>query len=88
MKLLELAGRTVRPTLYENVAQLSFVLAQNAGLDTSQKQKVLELSGENERIRYLIQHFESLIPRVEQQEDVRRRIRSNGHFKDFPPESV
>ncbi len=88
MKLLEVAGRTVRPTLYENVARLSFVLAQNAGLDIPQKQKVLELEGENERIQYLIQHFESLIPRVEQQEDVRRRIRSNGHFKDFPPESV
>ena len=88
MKLLELAGRTVRPTLYENVSQLSFVLAQNAGLDTSQKQKVLELDGEAERIEYLIEHFESLIPRVEQREDVRRRIRSNGHFKDFPPESV
>lgn len=88
MKLLELAGRTVRPMLYENVAQLSFVLAQNAGLDTPQKQKVLELDEETERIEYLIQHFEGLIPRVEQQEDVRRRIRSNGHFKDFPPESV
>jgi len=88
MKLLELAGRTVRPTLYENVEQLSFVLAQNAGLDTPQKQKILELDGETERIEYLIDHFEGLIPRVEQQEDVRRRIRSNGHFKDFPPESV
>jgi ATP-dependent Lon protease len=88
MKLLELAGRTVRPTLYEDVAQLSYVLAQNAGLDTPQKQKVLELGGENERIQYLIDHFESLIPRVEQREDVRRRIRSNGHFKDFPPEAV
>lgn len=88
MKLLELAGRTVRPTLYENVEYLSFVLAQNAGLDTPQKQKVLELDSENERIRYLIDHFESLIPRVEQREDIRRRIRSNGHFKDFPPEAV
>ena len=88
MKLLELAGRTVRPTLYEGVAHLSFVLAQNAGLDTPQKQKVLELNSENDRIRYLIDHFEGLIPRVEQREDVRRRIRSNGHFKDFPPEAV
>lgn len=88
MKLLELAGRTVRPTLYEDVAQLSYVLAQNAGLDTPQKQRVLELGGEKERIQYLVDHFESLIPRVEQREDVRRRIRSNGHFKDFPPEAV
>ena len=88
MKLLELAGRTVRPSLYENVEFLSFVLAQNAGLDTPQKQELLELNSENDRIKYLIRHFEELIPRIEQREDVRRRVRSNGHFKDFPPEEV
>ncbi len=88
MKLLELAGRTVRPDLYENVDVLSFVLAQNAALSDEQKQEVLELRSENERIRYLIHHFESLIPRLEQQESMQRRIRSNGHFKDFPPEEV
>lgn len=88
MKLLELAGRTVRPDLYENVDRLSFVLAQNGALDSSEKQELLEYTTENERIRYLIHHFESVIPRIEQQEGVQRRIRSNGHFKDFPPEEV
>jgi len=88
MKLLELAGRTVRPDLYEDVDRLSFVLAQNGALDGSQKQELLEHTTENERIRYLIHHFESVIPRIEQQEGVQRRIRSNGHFKDFPPEEV
>jgi ATP-dependent Lon protease len=88
MKLLELAGRTVRPGLYQDVERLSYVLAQNAGLDAQQKQELLELDAENQRIAYLIDHFESLIPRIEQQESVRRRIRSNGHFKDFPPESI
>jgi ATP-dependent Lon protease len=88
MKLLELAGRTVRPDLYEDEAHLSYVLAQNAALDEEQKQELLELTNENERIRYLIRHFETLIPRVEKKEDVHRRIRSNGHFKDFPPEEV
>lgn len=88
MKLLELAGRTVRPDLYKDVEHLSFVLAQNAVLDAEQKQDVLELTSEADRIRYLIDHFEELIPRVEQKSDVQRRIRSNGHFKDFPPEEV
>lgn len=88
MKLLELAGRTVRPDLYRNVDRLSFKLAQNAGLEAGQKQELLEISSENERIRYLIQHFRTLIPRVEEEEDVQRKIQSNGHFKDFPPESL
>lgn len=88
MKLLELAGRTVRPDLYHDVDTLSFVLAQNAVLGGEQKQEVLELTSEAERIRYLITHFEELIPRIEEKSDVQRRIRSNGHFKDFPPEEV
>lgn len=88
MKLLELAGRTVRPDLYEDVDRLSFVLAQNGALDGDQKQEVLERRSESERIRYLIRHFEAIIPQIEEQEGVRRRIRSNGHFKDFPPEQV
>jgi ATP-dependent Lon protease len=70
------------------VDRLSFVLAQNGALDGDQKQEVLERRTEGERIRYLIRHFESIIPRIEEQEGVRRRIRSNGHFKDFPPEQV
>lgn len=87
MKLLELAGRTVRPSLYQGVTDVSFVMAHNAGLTLEQKQKVLELSGENDRIAYLVDHFEELIPRVEQMEDVRRKIQSNGHFPDFPLEN-
>lgn len=88
MKLLELAGRTVRPDLYEDVEKLSYVLARNAALDDEQKQEVLEHTSESERIQYLIRHFETLIPRIEQKEDINRRIRSNGHFKDFPPEEA
>jgi len=88
MKLLELAGRTVRPDVYDNVERLSFMLAQNAGLDAEQKQEVLARDSENERVEYLIRHFESLIPKVEQEDDMRRRIQSNGHFKNFPPEEI
>jgi ATP-dependent Lon protease len=88
IKLLELAGRTVRPDLYENVEYLSFVLAQNAGLDDEQKQEVLEIEEEADRIRFLVDHFESLIPQIEEEKSVRRKVRSNGHFKDFPPEEA
>jgi len=88
MKLLELAGRTVRPALYQTDRPLSFVLAQNAGLSIEQKQEVLQLRTEVERVNYLVEHFGKLIPQVEQEEDVQRRVKSNGHFKDFPPEDV
>ena len=86
MRLLELAGRTVRPNIYEREGFLSYVIAPNAGLTPQQKQEVLELPSENQRINYLILHFETLIPQVMRQEALRRKIQSNGHFKDFPPE--
>ena len=51
------------------------------------QQEVLELLTENQRNTYLVSHLEALLPRVEQFEDVRRRVQSNGHFQDFPPEA-
>ncbi|MEZ4700898.1 MAG: LON peptidase substrate-binding domain-containing protein [Rhodothermales bacterium] len=84
MRLLELAGRTVRPYLYESDEGISYFIAHNAGLNLDQKQEVLEMLTENERIHFLTRHLESLIPQVEQVEDVRKKVQSNGHFKDFP----
>ena len=86
MKLLELAGHTPRPSLYDDAPdhRLSFVIAQNAALDTSQKQDVLELRSEPERMTFLSEHLQALLPRVEEQQTTRERIRSNGHFEDFP----
>lgn len=88
MRLLELAGRTVRPSLYEDQDYLSFIIAPNAGLTPQQKQEVLEISTENQRVDYLIGHLEGLIPKVERMEELRRQVQSNGHFKDFPPEEL
>lgn len=86
MRLLELAGRKVRPTMYQDLDGISFFIAHNVGLNPEQKQEILELLTENERINYLAEHLEMLIPRVEQFEDVRKKVQSNGHFKDFPSE--
>ncbi|MDQ7040688.1 MAG: LON peptidase substrate-binding domain-containing protein [Rhodothermus sp.] len=82
MRLLELVGRTVRPSRYQNVRYLSYVIAPNAGLTLQQQQEVLELLTENERIAYLVAHLERLLPQVEQMEMVRRRVQSNGHFPE------
>lgn len=86
IKLLELAGRTPSPSLYQERDRLSFFIAHNAGLTLDQKQDVLELDAEIARIAYLIEHLEQFIPAVEEAESLRKQIRSNGHFKDYPPE--
>lgn len=82
MRLLELVGRTVRPSIYQNVRYLSYRIAPNAGLTVQQQQEVLELLTENERVAYLVAHLERLLPQVEQMEAVRRRVQSNGHFPE------
>ncbi len=85
MRLLELAGRPLRPALYETARDLSYLLAHNTGLSLSQKQALLELPSLGERLAFLSRHLEGFIPRVEQAEELRRKIGSNGHFPDFPP---
>lgn len=85
IKLLELAGRTPSPTVYQERDTLSYFIALNAGLSVDQKQEMLELPGERERIAFLIEHMTEFIPRVEEAESLRRKISTNGHFPDFPP---
>jgi ATP-dependent Lon protease len=85
IKLLELGGRTLRPSLYET-EQVSYALAHNAGLENAQKQTVLEIASETDRLLFLVAHFERFIPEIEAKEQLRRKVQSNGHFRDFPPE--
>ena len=82
MKLLELSGEKLRPSVYEGSKRVSYVVAQNAGLNLEQKQELLELANEEERLAYLARHLEQIIPEVQLARDRARRIRSNGHFKD------
>lgn len=86
IKLLEVAGRTPSPSRYEGRDPLSYFIAHNAGLTLDQKQEVLELRAESDRVKYLVRHLESFIPAVEEAESIRRKVRTNGHFKDYPPE--
>lgn len=85
MRLLELVGRAVRPNQYHDAVNVSYQIGPNAGLTLPQKQELLELRREDDRILYLVRHFEDLIPKVERSEDLRRKIQSNGHFEDLPP---
>lgn len=87
IKLLELAGRTARPNLYREVRHVSYVVANNSGLNVEQKQKLLEIQTEDERVAYLVSHLETLLPAVEQSQQIRTRVQSNGYFEDFPPDS-
>lgn len=57
----------------------AFEIAANCGLDLKQKQRVLEMSGESERLRFLCDHFEEVLPQLRQRLEQQRRVKSNGY---------
>ena len=67
---------------FEGVApQSAFQIAQSAALPLESKQEILQMRSESERLHFLCQHFEALIPRLEAQRAERVKIQSNGHAK-------
>ena len=84
IKLLEMAGEEMRTSVYENAQSVSFVVARNAGLEMEQKQELLEMTTEDERVAYLIEHFKNLFARVEQAQEMNRLAQGDGHSTGFP----
>ena len=81
MRLLEIAGRKIRPSVYREAETVSFLIARSAGLTLQQKQELLEFPNEQARIEFLIKHFEGFIPRIEETQTLRTKIQSNGHLE-------
>ena len=84
IKLLEMAGEKIRTSVYEHTPFVSFVVARNAGLEVDQKQELLEMTAEDERVAYLIDHFKSLFSRIEHAQEVNRLALGDGHATGFP----
>ena len=59
---------------------LSFLIAQKAGMDLAQRQKVLETLTEEERLRILREHLSAMIPRLAQAEEMEQVVRSDGYL--------
>lgn len=58
----------------------SFFMAQKAGLKLVQKQTVLSLRSENERLKFLLEHLQELLPRLDKFEEIMRIVRTDGYF--------
>lgn len=72
------------PTFWVSVEKIpdrvSFVLAQKSGLHLSQRQHLLELSSENERLTMLHLHLHELLPKLKEAENIQCVIRSDGYL--------
>lgn len=65
---------------FDSSHHVSYIMALKAGLDAKQKQHLLELSDENERILYLRDHMKTLIPSIERDQLVQRVIANDGYI--------
>jgi len=66
------------PDRYER--GLSFVIAQKSGLDLPRRQELLEIPGENARLRMLNDYLTDLIPRLRRGEELQRVIKNDGYL--------
>lgn len=82
--LIELASMKFENPGFETPTN-SFEFGHIVGFDLAQKQNLMEIKSEKERLEYILKHIEASIPRLEAFEDVRKLIKSNGHFREFPP---
>ncbi len=62
--------------------QGSFAMAANAGLDPPKKQQVLQMRSENERLQFLIEHLDGLLPVLRSKVELQKRVKSNGHPRE------
>lgn len=64
---------------------LSFRLAHYLGLQLDQEYELLCLATESERLRYLINHIQGLMPSAQRMKSLKDKVRLNGHFKNLTP---
>lgn len=60
--------------------EISFVLAQKAGLSLLQRQQILETPKENDRLLLLRDHLRDLLPKLEQARDLSRVVQNDGYL--------
>jgi ATP-dependent Lon protease len=59
---------------------LSFVMAQKSGMELEQRQQLLELATEDERLNLLRDYLTAVVPRLKKLDEVERIIRSDGYL--------
>ncbi|MGK2861256.1 MAG: LON peptidase substrate-binding domain-containing protein [Chitinophagaceae bacterium] len=62
----------------------SYDLAHHIGLSLKQEYELLSLLDERQRQEYLKRHLAKVIPTVAVMEQLKEKIKLNGHFKDLP----
>ncbi|MEZ4825912.1 MAG: LON peptidase substrate-binding domain-containing protein [Bacteroidia bacterium] len=74
----------ITKTFSEN-PYLTFEMAHHVGFSIQQEYELLSLGTELERLRFLKQHLETILPVVRETERLKARAKLNGHYKNIIP---
>jgi Lon protease-like protein len=62
---------------------LSYEIAHFVGFTNEQKYELLSIFNEIQRLEYIRRHLKSVVPVLKELEDLKERIKMNGHFRDL-----
>ena len=73
----------VDPIIVEElkVTKPSFFISQKSGMSPEQRQAILEMRNENQRLIYIIRHLKRLFPVVKEAEFISEMIKNDGYLK-------
>lgn len=77
-----------QPDMFASLTEtttMSFRMAEKAGLDLPAKQRLLEMSSERRRIDFLVEHMETVIPVLREQEQLQKLIINDGYLPAYKP---
>jgi len=76
----------INKPLPENPKDLQiYKIAHDIGLSLSQEYELLTISSEKARQDFVLDHLNRLLPTVTKIEEIRRKAKLNGHFKNIIP---
>lgn len=58
----------------------AFRIAEKSGMELSERQEILEMDSERERLTRLVAHLENLLPKIQDFEYMRRLIHNDGYI--------
>jgi len=67
----------------QHTQNLSFLFAQKIGLNMIQKYKLLSFDSENDRLMFIIEHLNKILPVLEPDELTKKLIKNDGYIKLF-----
>ncbi|HOK15254.1 MAG TPA: LON peptidase substrate-binding domain-containing protein, partial [Candidatus Kapabacteria bacterium] len=83
----KLKNPEIKPIILEdlNKEKPSFQIAPKVGLTIEQKQKLIEIRSENERLNFILKHLEVIDKIIDEAEIVNTIIKNDGYFNVPPP---